>query len=318
MRTVFITRSRLGLACLEELVQLGADVRSVYTKPKDSDISDQVSFGSFTDSHDIPIEYVKSVDSPEIISEIKSCEPELLFVIGWSELVPEELISVPSIAALGMHPSPLPRGRGRAPIAWALIKGLNNTALSCFHLVPEADAGDLVGQQNIPIARTDDAADLYEKVISAGRSVVRESYLRFEDGEVPRKPQNEDEATWWPKRTPDHGLIDWTQSAERVYNWIRGQSEPYPGAFSYISGKKVTILGAHPPQGNRVYAPPGTIIEQKGDSLVVAVWEEALEITAIRIGDGDKTTASTLLEQSGIETESKFENARDYLGGSNP
>lgn len=313
MRTIFITRSKLGLACLEELVELDADVKKIYTKPRESEISDQVSFESFVDNHCISIEHVTSVNHPRVISEIRAYEPELLFVVGWSELISEEVLDIPSVAALGMHPSPLPRGRGRAPIAWALIKGLDETALSCFHLVPKADAGDLVGQEQITIDLEDDAADLYDKVVSAGRSLIREYYPRFEDGEVPRTPQNENKATWWPKRTPDHGLIDWTRSAEDVYNWIRGQSDPYPGAFSYIGGIKVTVLEANLPSGERTFAPPGTILEKRDDTLVVAVWEEALEITCVRISEKERQPAATLLEQEDIDVGGKFTNAKDII-----
>ncbi|MFC7136064.1 formyltransferase family protein [Halobaculum litoreum] len=79
----------------------------------------------------------------------------------------------------------MPRGRGRAPLAWSIIKGLDETALSMFHLVEEADAGDLVGQRPIPIDDADDATSLYEKVVDAARRLIRRYYPMFEAGGVP-------------------------------------------------------------------------------------------------------------------------------------
>ncbi len=84
----------------------------------------------------------------------------------------------------------------RAPIAWSLIKGLDQTALSLFHLVEEADAGDLVGQEPIKITNDDDAAALYNKVVEAGKVLIRDYYPAFESGMVPRTPQDESQATW--------------------------------------------------------------------------------------------------------------------------
>lgn len=123
-----------------------------------------------------------------------------------------------------MHPAPLPRSRGRVPIAWSLIKGPEETALSFFHLVEEADA-----------------ASLHGKVVDAGRELIRTYYPTFENGCVPRTPQNDREATWWPGRKPRQGLIDWNGSSMTVYNWIRGQTHPYSGAFSFLDGRRVTI-----------------------------------------------------------------------------
>ena len=313
MRTVFVTQNELGKECLKELLSLGADVRKVYTKPSDPAVSDQAEVASITEGHDVPLTHTESVNLPEIVEEVEEICPDLIFVIGWSEIVNEELLSIPSTAALGMHPSPLPRGRGRAPIAWSIIKGLEETALSFFHLVEEADAGDLVAQKEIDIGTKDDASDLYEKVIDAGRELIRENYPGFEENGVPSKPQDETGATWWPKRVPDHGIIDWNRSAEEIYNWIRGQSHPYPGAFSYIGDTKITFWGAEPPEGNRCFAKPGEVLETEGNNLRVAAWEESIEITRIQVGEGEEEPAAYLVTEHGFETGEVFRNLRDIL-----
>lgn len=313
MRVVFVTHNDLGLACLEELADLGADLRAVFTRPRREEIADQTDLAAFAEEENVPLYETESVNDESVRARIADCDPDLLFVVGWSRLVERSVLDVPSVAALGMHPAPLPRGRGRAPIAWSLIEGLDETALSFFHLVEEADAGDLVGQRPIDIEREDDAATLYAKVVEAGRELIRSYYPRFEEGEMPRTPQDDDAATWWPKRTPDHGLVDWNQSPETLYDWIRGQSHPYPGAFSFLGDRRVTIWAANPPDGETAFCRPGELLYRDGDLLGVGAWEGRIELTRLQVGDGDEIPAGKLVERDGVELGDRFENARDRL-----
>lgn len=314
MRVVFVTHNELGLACLEELADLGADVRGIFTRPQTDGLADQTELTAFSARHDIPLHEVESVNRAATKDRIAAYDPQLLFVIGWSRLVDEDVIELSSVATLGMHPAPLPRGRGRAPIAWNLIKGLERTQLSFFHLVEAADAGDLVGQEPIEIELEDDAAALYEKVVDAGRELIRTYYPQFERGAVPRTPQDEAEATWWPKRRPHHGLIEWTRPPMAVYNWIRGQSHPYPGAFSYLNDRRITVWAANPPApAERAFARPGEIQYRDGDALGVGVWEGTIELTRVQPDGGDEQPASALLDGNDVELGDRFENARDRL-----
>lgn len=313
MRTVFVSQNDFGLSCLKELLNVGGDVHRVITKPTDTDISDQAAFESLCRSEAIPMTETTSVNDPEVVDQIRDCDPELLFVIGWSELVTETVLNVPSVAALGMHPAPLPRGRGRAPLAWSLIKGLDETALTLFHLVEEADAGDIVAQKPMPIAMEDDAGSMYDKMVETGREMIREYHPQFEEGAAPRTSQNDDEATWWPRRRPEHGLIDWNQSPRDVYNWIRGQTRPYPGAFSYIDNKKVTVWQASSPDTGRAFAQPGEIMYCNGDALGVGVWEGVIELTELQVGDDHPISGGVLLEQYEFELGDTFQNARSRI-----
>ncbi|MDF9745852.1 methionyl-tRNA formyltransferase [Natrinema salsiterrestre] len=313
MRIVFVTHNKLGLACLEELAKLGANIKTVYTQPQREELSDQINFKSFTNEHGIPLHRVETVNDPKTVEEIKSYEPDLLFVVGWSRLVDTEVLAIPSVTALGMHPAPLPRGRGRAPIAWSIIKGLDTTALSFFHLVEEADAGDIVGQEPIPIETEDDATTLYEKVIDAGRELIRKYYPKFTAGEVPRTPQNKEAATWWPKRDPQQGLIDWTRPPEELYNWIRGLTRPYPGAFSYLEGQKITIWSANPPSGDRSFVRPGEIAYCEGGALGVGAWEGIIELTELEISDRGPMSPEALLSNTDFEVGDSFTNIRNRL-----
>lgn len=311
MRVVFVTHNELGLACLEELARAGADICAIYTQPEQPEISDQTEFSTFAGRAGADLHHVESVNTPAVKDQMVSYEPDILFVVGWSRLVEPELLDIPALAALGMHPAPLPRGRGRAPLAWSLIKGLDETALSFFHLVEEADAGDLVGQEPIQITIEDDAESLYTKVVEAGRTLIRRYAHDFNSGNVPRTPQDEDAATWWPKRTPKHGLIDWTRSPSELYDWIRGQTRPYPGAFTYIDDTRVTVWSAVPPRNDRAFVPPGEIIYRDEGNLGVGAWEGVLELSEVQVEDDDPRQAADLVTEYNFTVGDKFENARD-------
>ncbi|MBX0305413.1 methionyl-tRNA formyltransferase [Haloarcula salinisoli] len=310
MRTVFVSHNDLGLACLEELHNLGADIPAIITRPRDESVADQTTFDGIAARTGADVHEVESVNTDAVVDQLRAYDPELLYVVGWSRLVEQRVLDIPSVAALGMHPAPLPRGRGRAPIAWNLIKGLDETALSMFHLVEAADAGDLVAQWPIDIDIQDDAASLYEKVVAAGRSLIRQTYPEFERGAVPRTPQDETEATWWPKRTPDQGGIDWRQPPGTVYDWIRGQSHPYPGAFSYLDGRKVTVWAAAPPDGERVFCQPGELLGREGERLRVGAWEGAIDLLRVQVADDEERPAAELLDYEWAGVGDVFESVR--------
>jgi methionyl-tRNA formyltransferase len=223
------------------------------------------------------------------------------------------VIEIPEVATIGMHPTPLPRGRGRAPVAWTLIKGYDQTSLSMFELVEKADAGPIYATHKIDITREDDAHTLNKKIFDAGEVLIRDYYSEIADGTLTPTPQSDTDATWWPKRVPHHGLIEWTRSADDVHNWIRGQTHPYPGAFSYLRDTKVTIWKSKPPIGEKVFAEPGEIIEIRGDNLAVSTWEEIIELQSVQLPNGNEMSGASLVQDHRFEVGDSFERMRDRV-----
>lgn len=309
MRVCFITYNELGVACIEELQALGAEIELVLSRPPDPSLSTHVDIEPTCRRLDLPLETVNSANSERSKRLLSEARPDFLFVIGWSELVDAEVLDVPQVTGLGMHPSPLPRGRGRAPITWSLIKGLQTTELSLFKLAPKADAGELVGQRTINIERTDDAQTLLDKVVHAGPDLIEATYPDFGEG----TPQDDSQATWWPKRDPHHGLIDWTREPIEVYNWIRAQTDPYPGAYTFLDGRKVTIWAAEPPTGSLRFCKPGEILGRSENSLEVGTWEGSIRLTSLQVEEDAQISADELIDQYDVSVGDRFENARDRL-----
>ena len=224
----------------------------------------------------------------------RSLAPDAIFVVGWSQLVREELLALARRGVFGMHPTLLPRHRGRAPIPWAILSGLATTGVTLFEIVDgTADSGPIVGQVEIPVAADETATTLYEKVADAHVELIRRCVPLLVAGEAPRVPQDERRASAWPKRTPADGIIDWDTRAPYLYDWVRAQTRPYPGAFTYLGHEKVIVWRARP-LAIDVEAPGGTIVGEESAGPVVACGEGALLLEEIETAAGPLSVGARL------------------------
>jgi methionyl-tRNA formyltransferase len=237
-RIVFIGAHVEAEAPLRYLLSSGANVVALLTLTADAmrNMSGATDLAAIAASRpDCEVRRVSSANDPAVVDWISGLEPDLLLVIGWTRLIHEDLLRVPRIAPLGFHASLLPRYRGRAPINWALINGESETGNTLMVLAAGADEGDIVAQRRIPILFEDTCATLYQKVGETEVDMLAEVLTGLRSGQpLPRKVQNPSEASVMPKRRPEDGLIDWTKSARQLYDWVRAQTHPYPGAFTFL------------------------------------------------------------------------------------
>jgi len=189
----------------------------------------------------IPVLKGGNVNDPAAIEWIREKAPDVLLVVGWTQLVKPQLLKVPRTAALGFHASLLPKYRGRAPVNWAILNGESETGNTMIVLEPGADEGDIVCQRRIPITLEDDCATIYQKVSDTECEMLDEVLPLIQEGRMPRRKQDSSQATVMPKRRPEDGLIDWNLASRRLSDWVRALTHPYPGAFTYLYGRKVTI-----------------------------------------------------------------------------
>jgi methionyl-tRNA formyltransferase len=215
----------------------------------------------------IPTLCVRNINQPDSIAWISQKAPDLLLVVGWTQLLKPELLRVPRFACLGFHASLLPKYRGRAPVNWAMINGEKVTGNTMILLEPEADTGDIVAQRTIPITDEDDCKTVYQKVGQTEVEMLEEILPMIRRGVLPRKKQDDTQATVMPKRRPEDGLIDWRRSTREIYNWVRALTQPYPGAFSFLNSEKVWIWEARIGGGpivNQSRKPGEVILDSQG------------------------------------------------------
>ena len=210
-----------------------------------SKISGYRSFDGLAEAYNKPFYKIKHIRTPEAYDLIKSLEPDLIMVMGWSQLVGDDVLALPKLGSIGLHTTLLPRHRGRAPVPWAIIKQLGRSGNTLFYFTPGVDNGDIIAQKHFYITLDDTAQTVYDKATQAGVDLVMEFLPAIKNGTAPRIKQDESISDHWPKRRPKDGLINWESDALDVHNLIRAVTHPYPGAFTYLNGRKLFIWESH-------------------------------------------------------------------------
>lgn len=219
------------------------------------------------------VRYIGTSDGrlSSLASRIRDASPDYLLVIGWSSLVGEDILSIPSSGCIGMHPTPLPLGRGQAPIPWTIIKGLKRTALSVFFLREAADVGPVIARYDLDVRDNETSASLFYRVGHVHFTAGLDLAERMDGGVVTGDGQDEAAATRWPRRRPADGEISATMTAAQIDALVRALLGPYPRAFVTVAGERVTIRGVGRPPLASGRGDPGTgqwIPFPCGDGLV--------------------------------------------------
>ena len=184
-------------------------------------------------------ESMKSDAAREFLTGIK---PDAAVIIAYGQIIPRRLLEIPRLGWINLHGSRLPKYRGAAPIAWAIINGETMTGLTTMHLDPGLDTGPILMQREIEIGSDETAPELAKRMAEAGAPLVAESLIKLERGEIAPIPQDPTKATYAPMLTKERGRIDWSQTAAEIYNRIRGLA-PWPGAFTTFRGRLCHLWG---------------------------------------------------------------------------
>jgi methionyl-tRNA formyltransferase len=258
VRTALVGTKQLGLDALSVLRSY-SDVASIVTIDDRDDGRTR-----FDDLVAVGARVVAS--RQEADTAIRGIEADIILVVGWYWIIGSDLLS--KTRFLGIHHSLLPAYRGGSPLVWALIKGEKTVGTTIFELTEGADEGPIWAQERVAVhdgyigdvaARCDTAA------LRLLPGIFRPTAAGIE--------QDHKRATWVPQRRPEHGLIDWSRSAVQIQRWIRAQSRPYPGAFTYSGIQKVTIWRAtastEPPASPRAVVAGGIVACGDGNGLLV-------------------------------------------------
>ena len=292
-RIVYVGAHMESYAPFRRLIQRGDNIVGFVTLIPESmqKMSGATDLTGLAENAGIPMLRIKNINSPEAMDWIRALEPDVILVIGWTQLLKDELLRMPKLACLGFHASLLPKYRGRAPINWALIHGETVTGNSMITLEPEADTGDVVAQRAIPITDEDDCNTLYQKVGQTEVEMLEEVLPQLQRGIVPRSKQDNSIATVMPKRRPEDGLVDWSRTTRELYNWVRALTEPYPGAFTFVNGEKVLLWKAQMEGGAaRRGERPGTIVLNREGWPLVATGDGWLRLMSVQKEGGMKVS----------------------------
>jgi methionyl-tRNA formyltransferase len=259
-RIVFIGATVLGIRCVREAATAsGCEVVGIITAPRRFRISyrpegvTNVLYADFTQyaaERRVPCVVMNgTMTDPEIVSVARNWRPNLFVVVGWYHMVPRLLREI--APAVGLHASLLPDYSGGAPLVWAMINGERRTGITLFYLGDGVDDGPIVAQAAEDIHDTDTIATLYFRIEEKGVELLRTNLPKLARGEAMGIAQDESRRRVFPQRSPDDGRISWEWHAHKIYDFIRAQTRPYPGAFTLWRGEPLRIWTARVINGTR-------------------------------------------------------------------
>ena len=242
-RAVVFAYSEVGVRCVRELLAQEVEIPLLFTHADDPGESRW--FGSvrqLAESHGLRVETPDNPNTPEWVAAGAALNPDFLFSFYYRYMLDGAWLKIPRLGALNMHGSLLPKFRGRAPVHWAILKGEPVTGASLHYMVEKPDAGALVDQQSVPILENDTALDVSLKVAGAAAEVLRRSLPLLVAGSAPARPLDLKAGSYFGRRRPEDGRIDWRRSARQVHDLVRAVAPPFPGAFTEVNGCRLAVL----------------------------------------------------------------------------
>lgn len=244
LRIIYMGTPEFAVPSLQVLVAQGQHIVAVVTAPDKPQGRGRKLTGSpvkdYAEKQKLPVLQPTNLKAPEFIEELKSYQADLQIVVAF-RMLPEVVWNMPPLGTFNLHASLLPQYRGAAPIHWAIINGEKETGLTTFFLKHEIDTGAIIFQEREPISATDCVGDLYERLMKKGAQLVLKTVEAIAVGDYPQIAQEEvNDVKSAPKIFKETCEIDWAQSAQQVYDFIRGLS-PFPAAWTTIDGKQFKI-----------------------------------------------------------------------------
>ena len=314
MNIVFMGTPEFAVPSLLELYNdQQVEIEAVVTQPdRKSGRGQKVHYSDIKEQAlklDLEVLQSEDVNQTDFLNKLKAMELDFIVVVAFGQKLSSELLAVPGYGCINLHASLLPEYRGSSPIHKAIIDGRNVTGNTTMYMDEGWDNGDIIYQQEIKIKEDYTVGDLHDIMAENGAELLLRTLKDVESGKAPRISQSESEATFAYKIDKTLGEIDWEQSAEDIYNLIRGVN-PWPGAYTELEGDKIKIWESRISDAENSDYEPGTIIKANhDDGILVQTAEGVLSIIKLQLPGGKRMDVHDFLNGHQIETEKKFTNA---------
>ncbi|WP_418129360.1 methionyl-tRNA formyltransferase [Staphylococcus sp. HKU1] len=247
--------------------------------------------------HGLPVYQPEKLSQSDDLQKLIDLDADLIVTAAFGQLLPESLLNAPKLGAINVHASLLPKYRGGAPIHQAIIEGEKETGITILYMVKKLDAGNIISQQSIAIEEQDDVGSMHDKLSFLGADLLKETLPSIINGTNDSIPQDETAATFASNISREDEKVDWSQSAETIYNHIRGLS-PWPVAYTKMDDGNMKLFAARIEKGKS--GKPGTIIETTKKAIIVATGsDDAIALTDIQVAGKKRMLAASYL--SGVQ-----------------
>ncbi len=297
VRCVLFAYHEMGYACMEALLNMGAPIAALFTHRDDS--HEEVWWRSCAElaaRHGVPV-YTDDVEAAA--TKVGAIGPAVIYSFSYRYLIPASVLELAPLGAYNLHPSLLPAYRGRAPVNWMLVNGEREAGVTLHHMVARADAGDIVGQRAVAIDDSDNALTLYRKLVPLGVELIDELHPKIVAGTAPRQKMDISKGSYFGRRKPEDGRIDWRWPARRIFNLVRAVTHPYPGAFGFVGGRKLLIWEAKIGVENGSAGEPGRVVRETTEGAIeIAAGEGSLVVRIAQFEGGVEGIAREALSHA--------------------
>lgn len=295
MNIVFMGTPDFAVPTLEYLVEEGHNVKCVVTQPdRPKGRGNKLTFSPVKVKAvelNIPVLQPESLRRDrEFADLLKNILPDVIIVIAFGQILPQEILSIPKKGCINVHASLLPRLRGAAPINWAIINGDEMAGITTMYMDAGLDTGDMLLKESTPIGPDETAGELHDRLSILGARLLIDTLRTLEKGGLKREPQDNNKSTYAPMLDKDTGRIIWEKSAKDIKNLVRG-TNPWPAAYTYLSSAKIKVWSADVEDTVQDGDKPGSVwkIDRKG--IHVCTGNSGIIITEVQPENGRRISS---------------------------
>lgn len=304
MRIVFMGTPDFAAASLEKLLAEGFDVVGVFTQPdKPKGRGMEMAYSPVKElalAHSLPVYQPEKMRDGTALDAVKSLAPDILVVVAYGRILPDDILAVPKFGAINVHGSLLPKYRGAAPIQWAVLNGDAVTGVTTMYLASEMDTGDIIYTAETEIGERETSGELFDRLKIMGADLLVKTLRDIDAGTAPRTAQNHAEASYVKMLDKSYSPIDWAKPARAVMKWIYGL-QPWPVATAEIDGATYKVFAAEYTTAHTDKAPGSVIAADKRGIEIACGGGETLVITELQAPGKKRMSAADFLRGHSVK-----------------
>lgn len=303
MRVVFMGTPDFAVETLEALIRSEHQIEAVVTQPdKPKGRGKAVQFPPVKEvalREGLTIYQPRRVRDPEFIKILKEKNPDVIVVVAFGQIIPQEIIDLPRYGCINVHGSLLPKYRGAAPIQWAVIDGEKESGVTTMQMDAGLDTGDMLLKTVVPLEEKETGGSLFQKLSKAGAELLLRTLKGLEENSLTPEKQGESTTPYAKMLTKEMGRIDWRQDASVIERLIRGLN-PWPSAYTYLDGKTLKIWQAAAEEGD-TEEQPGIVTEVNKKELKVQTGKGILSLKEVQLEGKKRMETDAFLRGNAVE-----------------
>lgn len=309
MRVVFMGTPDFSVGTLEAIVRAGHEVAGVFTqpdKPKGRGKAMQATpVKEAAEKYGLTVYQPRRIREPEAVEQVRALNPEVIVVVAFGQIIPQEILDMPKYGCINVHASLLPKYRGAAPIQWAVLDGEEKSGVTIMRMDAGLDTGDMIAKAEVVLDKEETAGSLFDKLSASGAKLLVETLPVLENQTAVYEKQPENSPTDYARMiTKQDGRIDWCSSAVKLERLVRGMS-PWPSAFTSLNGKTIKVWKAAVSEllANGV---PGEIVAADATGIHVQTQEGVLCIRELQLEGKKRMEADAFLRGNPLKAGTKL------------